>query len=69
VCIAVFIALMYASDLEQFVYVVKAWNMLNGDYAFIATSLSLAATFWNDEFMQQNGVVISDVNGTLFRCI
>lgn len=66
-CISVFMALMYATDLEQFVYLVKAQNMINGDYAFMASSLSLATTFWNDDFIKQNGVVISDVNGMARR--
>lgn len=59
---AVFIMLSYSADLMPFIYIVKTLGMLNGQYAFLAISLTLDSAFWT-QAGKDYGLVMSDVDG------
>ena len=58
---------MYEPALKHFIYAVKTQGMLNGDYAFIASSLTLSSSFWDDDFFSNNNIDIKDIDGNFFN--
>ena len=49
--------------LQHFIYVVKEQGMLNGDYAFIASSLTFSSDFWDDDFLKHNNIDVKNIDG------
>ena len=58
----VFIVLMSSDDLQAFIYVTKRLQMLNGQYVFLTTSLTLDSTYWSSA-KTLYGLDTSDING------
>ena len=58
----VFIVLMSSDDLQAFIYVTKRLQMLNGQYVFLTTSLTLDSTYWSSAKTLYD-LDTSDING------
>ena len=63
--ISVFIAFLNEPALQYLIYAAKVQGMLNGDYAFIASSLTLSTIFWNNEFSTKYNINLKDINGNV----
>lgn len=58
--------LSYSADLMPFIYIAKTLGMLNGQYAFLAISLTLDSAFWA-QAGKDYGLVTSDVDGNILK--
>lgn len=59
---AVFILLSYNYALMDLIYIAQLLNMLSGDYAFIASTLTLDNVFWNEAYSSY-GLTSDLING------
>jgi hypothetical protein len=59
---AVFLLLSYSDDIMEFIHIAKELDMLNGDFAFLTTQLSLDTKDW-EAATAAYGIHLSDVNG------
>lgn len=58
----VFLLLCYSDDVMEFVYVAKELDLLNGEFAFLTTQLSLDTKHW-EAATAAYGIHLSDING------